>query len=450
MLEFNYEQCPGMTDSLAARFKWSSRMRFSAALAIVGLLFFTKLLGWTGFPAMPLLIVGFIEMFVNQPYPGYVRRVKNPEVILFLAQFVDVVLITWGIHILGGMNAFYMILIYPMVIVFTGIVIGPIYTFVIANLSFLFYAALVYLEYHGFIPNHPVHHVEMPGMDRFVLTLLIFPFYNLLAFFSTYLAAQLRQREQQLVETKVMLTQAGKLASRRAQMIAGKDVAQRIYYSLSMVGDSVRSMLAQMPESDPIHADMHSLEAEFYKLNNLVNETLAETRETSKGSSEAAERQMLSVHSVIDESLELLAVPFKKSGVEIYREYDSALPQIQGDAEQLRQVFFNFLSFLRNSLATQRGGKIWIRTRYVRSHDLQDPVVEVVLKHAGPSPEKDVSRLFTSSSSAVVAGVSGGLGLFISHGIVQAHNGRVRAVSPESGGIAFYLTFPISSRISNE
>lgn len=449
MLEFNYEQCPGITDSLAARFKWSSRMRFSAALAIVGLLFFTKLLGWTGFPAMPLLIVGLIEMFVNQPYPSYVRRVKNPETVLFLAQFIDVVLITWGVHILGGMNAFYMILIYPMAIVFTGIVISPVYTFVIANLSFFFYAGLVYLEYHGVIPLHPVHHVQMPGMERFVITLLILPFYNLLAFFSTYLAAQLKRREQQLVETKMMLTQAGKLASRRAQMMAGKDMAQRIYYSLSMVGDSVRSLLAQMPESDPIHADMNSLEAEFYKLNNLVNETLAETRETSKRR-ETAARQMLSVHSVIDEALELLSIPLKKSGVEIYREYDSALPQIHGDAEQLRQVFFNFLSFLRNSLGPARAGKIWIRTRHVRSQDSQDPVVEVVLKHDGSSPEKDVSRLFASSSSAVVAGVGGGLGLFISHGIVQAHNGRVRAVSPESGGLAFYLTFPVSSRISDE
>ena len=128
------------------------------------------------------------------------------------------------------------------------------------------------------------------------------------------------------------------------------------------------------------------------------------------------------------------------------------LPAIQGDAQQLQQVFWNLLS---NAVKyTPDGGQIQVYGRTVEGG------VEIVIEDTGigidPDDQQHIFGRFnilqdvlhhTSSDTSFMGGGLG-LGLFIVKGIVEAHGGRVWVESEgadEEGcpGSRFYLFLPL-------
>ena len=75
-----------------------------------------------------------------------------------------------------------------------------------------------------------------------------------------------------------------------------------------------------------------------------------------------AERQPVSVNSVLTETLNLLEAQAASLSVAIERDLDPSLPDVSGSASALRQVFLNLAT---NALqAMPQGGRLHCRTRY--------------------------------------------------------------------------------------
>ena len=112
----------------------------------------------------------------------------------------------------------------------------------------------------------------------------------------------------------------------------------------------------------------------------------------------------------------------------------SMLPEIDLDAIRIRQVLENLVV---NALRyTPGGGSISIAAKEVQG------AIEFTVSDTGPGVPADVlPNLFDRFTKSADSGGSG-LGLAIARGIVEAHGGAIRALSPPGAGLSILFTVP--------
>ncbi len=131
----------------------------------------------------------------------------------------------------------------------------------------------------------------------------------------------------------------------------------------------------------------------------------------------------------------------EEKGVQLQNEVEG-LPHIVGDGDRLAQVFTNLLD---NAIKhTPRGGGVTLSSHVAGGR------VEIHVDDMGPGiPEKERSRIFErfyQLDKARAAGQSRGvgLGLTISHEIIQAHGGSMGVESGAGGGSRFSVRLPVA------
>ena len=150
----------------------------------------------------------------------------------------------------------------------------------------------------------------------------------------------------------------------------------------------------------------------------------------------------LNIHEVL-ERVRSLTVAETPRGLIIRRDYDTSIPEIIGDREQLIQVVLNIV---RNAVQALRGeGEIRLRTRIVRQVTLamkRYPLaVQVQIIDNGPGiPESVRDRIFFPLVSAREGG--SGLGLTLAQTFVHQHHGTIEAES-QPGCTCFTLLLPL-------
>ncbi len=154
----------------------------------------------------------------------------------------------------------------------------------------------------------------------------------------------------------------------------------------------------------------------------------------------------LDVREPIEETLELLRAQLDERRISVTRLYDEAIPAIQGDQAQLKQLFLNL--FLNAVEAMEPGGALTVRLKTQAAPDSATLLVEVVDTGCG-IPEAIVDKVFDPFFSTKSRGT--GLGLAICRGIADAHRATIRAENtPGASGTTIALTFPAAARIATE
>jgi PAS domain S-box-containing protein len=149
--------------------------------------------------------------------------------------------------------------------------------------------------------------------------------------------------------------------------------------------------------------------------------------------------QPLNLNQVITEVVRLVHSDMLIRKASIALELDRGLPLVSGDTVQLQQVLLNLLLNAFDSMAEVPEGR---RTAVLRTRrwDASSIRVEVCDCGTGISPERLVN-LFERFRSSKRDGL--GLGLSISHSIVEAHRGRLWAENNADRGATFYFTLPV-------
>ncbi|MGB4855353.1 MAG: ATP-binding protein, partial [Candidatus Dechloromonas phosphoritropha] len=138
----------------------------------------------------------------------------------------------------------------------------------------------------------------------------------------------------------------------------------------------------------------------------------------------------------------LLTSEFQGSLV-IRRDYDTSLPELVGDREQLIQAFLNVA---RNAAQAMRGdGEIVLRTRILRQATLAKKryrlALEIKVIDNGPGiPEAVRESMFYPLVSGREGG--SGLGLTIAQNFVQHHHGTIDC-SSRPGETVFIIRLPV-------
>ncbi len=151
----------------------------------------------------------------------------------------------------------------------------------------------------------------------------------------------------------------------------------------------------------------------------------------------------INIHEVLERvrSLLLAETPV---GIAIKRDYDTSLPDMVGDREQLIQVVLNIA---RNAVQALQGkGEIIFRTRVARRVTLARKHYRLALKlqiiDNGPGiPESLKEKIFYPLVSGREDG--SGLGLTIAQTYVNQHHGTIECES-RPGETAFTLLLPVS------
>ena len=153
--------------------------------------------------------------------------------------------------------------------------------------------------------------------------------------------------------------------------------------------------------------------------------------------------QSTDLNSVVDRSLRLVRHQLEMNGIQLQLDSQADLPMVQCDPAQIEQVL---LALVMNAIdAMPRGGNLWLSTRV--SDKTED--VEVRVRDDGSGIPPDIlPNIFEPFLTTKEAGHGVGLGLAISHSIVERHGGRIEVQSQYGKGTEFLIHLPLAPVIA--
>jgi two-component system NtrC family sensor kinase len=145
--------------------------------------------------------------------------------------------------------------------------------------------------------------------------------------------------------------------------------------------------------------------------------------------------QLTDLHIVIDRCLLLVRHQLELGGIELQQKRALDLPLVPCDPAQIEQVL---LALIMNAIdAMPRGGTLWLETQI--THD----EIEIAVRDNGAGIAPDVlPQIFEPFVTTKDHGRGVGLGLAISRGIMERHNGRIEVQSELGRGSTFTVTLP--------
>jgi signal transduction histidine kinase len=251
--------------------------------------------------------------------------------------------------------------------------------------------------------------------------------YQELKTFSQQMEEKIQKTTADLKKTEAQLIRSEKLAA-LGQLAAG--IAHEIRNPLTSINILIHSMTENLPSGDSHKEDLKVIEEEIHRMNEILDQFLR----FAKPATPLLEKA--DVSSIFEETLQLLRPHIEKQIIVVEKEFQS-LPIILMDREQMKQVFLNLL--LNAIQAMPGGGHLTLRGQ--NSEDGQWIHISIQDSGIGISSE-NINKLFDPFFSTKEGGI--GLGLSITHRIIDQHHGKIEVESAPGKGTLFTIWLPIS------
>ena len=271
------------------------------------------------------------------------------------------------------------------------------------------------------------------------------------------LAHKLQETEQQMIQSAKMAA-VGTLAAgiaheinNPASYIYSNVVTLRGYIQrLMRLLDTYEKIGALLPEEmrqaaeelesvrqqvnvERLKADLPAIMAETLEGIDRITRIVSDLKSFSHLDAEES-WQPADLNQALDTTLNVVWNELKYKA-EIHKEYGD-LPPVTCLISQISQVFMNLL--VNAAQAIGEHGIITLRTGVAG----EEVWVEIADTGSG-IPKQYLSRIFVPFFTTKPAGSGTGLGLWITHGIVDKHQGRIEVVSEEGVGTTFKVWLPI-------
>ena len=165
---------------------------------------------------------------------------------------------------------------------------------------------------------------------------------------------------------------------------------------------------------------------------NRSSEIIRGLRSFSRLDDEAC--QFYDIHEGIDSSLVLLHNKIKDKEILVGKDYDD-FDGLECFPSKLNQVIMNILT---NSIqALEKGGELFIQT-------VSGAIgIKIIIKDNGLGMTREVKEhIFEPFYTTKEVGQGSGLGLSISYGIIEKHNGNIDVISEPGKGTEFIISLP--------
>jgi signal transduction histidine kinase len=151
--------------------------------------------------------------------------------------------------------------------------------------------------------------------------------------------------------------------------------------------------------------------------------------------------QRFELARTVDAALSLYEGRLRASGITLRRRIEERLPEAQGNPVQIQQVVAHLVENAINAMGS--GGRLDVELATVDGDALRLRIADT--GHGIPAPirERIFDPFFTTKDQAGQVG----LGLAVSHSIVEAHHGRIVVESEEGAGATFTVLLPAAAGV---
>ncbi|MDY6792905.1 MAG: ATP-binding protein [Thermodesulfobacteriota bacterium] len=227
------------------------------------------------------------------------------------------------------------------------------------------------------------------------------------------------------------------------QLIAG--IAHEINTPMGIILGYVQLLLEEGDSNSQAYNDLKIVEKQTRICKKIVSDLLRFSRRTKSTMSP------ININDTIEDVLSVVEHTFSLDRVSLVRRLDPDLPTMIGDKEKIKQAIINLVN---NAFDAIRGdGMITISTHY--NVQLDEIIISVLDTGEGIQPE-EIDKIFDPFYTTKPVGKGTGLGLAVTFGIVQEHNGKIEVESPPSSeinkegkitsGTLFIIHLPVSNK----
>jgi PAS domain S-box-containing protein len=239
--------------------------------------------------------------------------------------------------------------------------------------------------------------------------------------------AALTAMTQQLWQTSKLATM-GELAA---------SIAHELNNPLQTISLRIDSLADVFSNDEQKLHQFEIITGELDRMGQLIGNLLKFSRHSHQ------EISLLDVRQEIENSLELIEYHLRAHKIEVVRDFEATLPNIQADRQQLRQILLNVLT--NASDAMPRGGKLITRVRSSESESgVRGVSLELTDSGTGITPV-NLERIWEPFFTTKPEGKGTGLGLAISRRAIEAHHGTLTIESQLGKGTTVIIFLPVTN-----
>ncbi len=220
-------------------------------------------------------------------------------------------------------------------------------------------------------------------------------------------------------------------------------MAHEIRNPLSGIRGSAQLLLKDLEGSEQ-REYMEIVIAEVDRINRLVKRMMNLTQPAS------VDFKPTNIHQVLEEILVFEKETLERKKGKFIQTYDPSLPTIEGNEDELKQMFLNLV---KNAVeASPEGGQVRIVTQFSSNYALRKAletssthgiVVEII--DSGPGmTDAALKNLFTPFFTTKKRGT--GLGMVVSLKIIENHNGKIKVTSERNVGTVVQVFLPVNRK----
>ncbi len=145
----------------------------------------------------------------------------------------------------------------------------------------------------------------------------------------------------------------------------------------------------------------------------------------------------IDIEETLRKAINLTLLPLKENAIEVEKDI-SPLPRVEGDFEEIQQIWVNILN---NAVQAMKGsGKLKIYGRE------SNGLLTIIISDNGPGMSREILRkVFNPFFTTKMQGEGTGLGLSITQRLVEKYGGHIELKSQVGQGTTVSISFPANS-----
>lgn len=265
------------------------------------------------------------------------------------------------------------------------------------------------------------------------------------------LERRIEQRSKELNQTQAQLFQTSKLAILGEMSTGLAHEMNQPLSGISLVSTSLRKMSDKNKlTTEELNEGLDDIDKSVKRMSKVIQHIRTFARQ------EALKFEEVDICETIDSAMNLLGEQLRLHEVEVVLKYDEDIPPINGEPYQLEQVWINFISNARDAMREkeEKISKGQLQADHYRkklviavTYDRSSNYVKASFEDNGTGmPSKNMEKALEPFFTTKEIGKGSGLGLSISYGIIQSHNGKIKIESTEGRWMKLTATFPIVTK----
>ena len=254
---------------------------------------------------------------------------------------------------------------------------------------------------------------------------------------SASIAIQNAERHRQLEEALEQVKRSQEIARRAERLSAlamlSEGAAHELLNPANIIGLHAQRMQWENEEGSPGSKTAEVILRNVKRITRICDALRQFSQDRPPG------QELLEANALVKEVVEPLEPEMRLHSIQDEMELGRAPRRVMGDPAELRQALFHLV---RNAMeAMPRGGKLKVATRELEEEGRLWWEARVSDTGEGILPE-NLSRIFDPFYTTKPPDKATGLGLSVTHGIVERHGGKLWAESAPGQGAAFVLRLP--------